>query len=134
MRAFYVARADDSSSPVGPFVAARLAADDASRVEFLNVAIKRDNSFYYAYHAMGELWRRLNRTSQALETLQKAVAAKPDHAPSNLALAEVLEVLGRGAEAKPYYENYVRLRPGDRQAKKAFVRPGPRDEGGRCVS
>lgn len=121
MREYYAESSDDSASPVGPFVRSRLAVDDATRVELLDLALRRDRSFYYAYEAKAALWRRLHRSAQALEMLQDAVAAKADFAPANLALAEVLEDLGRGAESRTYYENYVRLQPGDRDAKKSFV-------------
>jgi Flp pilus assembly protein TadD len=121
MRTFYAAWPADSSSPVGPFLKARLAPSDEDRMKGLERAIENDDSFYFAYQLQAEFWIRYGRTSNALELLQKAFSSKPDYAPANIALAEILESLGRGAEARRHYENYVEVRPGDLQARKALV-------------
>jgi tetratricopeptide (TPR) repeat protein len=121
MRAFYAAWPDRPTSPVPPFMRALLAQDDSVRVAALEQAIGRDRSFYYAYTELASIYRNLGRTGLALEMLQSAVAARPEYAPANVALAQVLEDLGRFAEAESYYELYVRLQPGDREAKKALV-------------
>ncbi len=120
MRAFYAARPDELTA-LTPFLRSRLAPDDASRVELLDEAIKRDDQFHLAYLEYAALWRRIARTGQALKYLQLAIGCEPSSPEANLGMAEVLVKLGRAKEAEPYYANYVRLRPGDRVAKKAYL-------------
>jgi Flp pilus assembly protein TadD len=121
MRAHYASFPDDPSSPIPPFVHARLAPSPAEARDLYEAALAVDSSFHFAYYELGELMRRVDRTSLALENLQNAVRSRPDHPESNLALAQVLVELGRVEEARPRYATYLRARPADRSALKEYV-------------
>lgn len=125
MRAWYAQAADERGSPVLPWARARLENNDSRRVDLLDEAVARDASFYPAYIDLAEIWGRSgyrDQTAKQLDYLQKAEQAQPDSPDANLGLAKVLVSLGRGEEAVPYFERYLRMRPDDRESVRDFVR------------
>ena len=128
MRNHYASWPDRGDSPVVPYVQSLLAYRrveggspqdvDSLRVAQLEEAIARDRSFHHAYLDLAEIWGRNDRIAKQLDYLEKAVQAKPDAPLANLALARVLVSLGRGEEAVPRYERYLRAeRPGWKAAR-----------------
>lgn len=121
MRRFYAAMPDRPNSPVVPYVRARLAEDDHTRLSLLSAAVERDPSFYFAHLATARINRDLGRLDLALAAMERALAARPKHLESNLEMALVLIDLGRFAAAEPYLSNYVTARPEDRLAAKTLA-------------
>ncbi len=121
MRAYYEALEDTPPSPVVPYLRARLLEEAAEALPWLQVALDRDETFYFAHLEKARIMRSINRTTDALQSLQCAVAARPDCPHGNLHLAEVLVSLGRAREAAPHYKKYVELRPDDGDARRAYL-------------
>ena len=121
MRVFYAQRADQSGSPVQPYLVSRLVDDDADRLPLLAMAIERDRSFFRAYLDRAMIYKDINRIEVALDNLDRAVATNCNDPVANRELAEVLYGLGRGEEAASYFESYFELRPDDLEAKRRYL-------------
>lgn len=118
---FYDGR-DDGRSPVWPFARALLADEPFYRQQLLEQALQRDSTFYWARLELARMWRSLHRTSNALEQLDAALAARPSFAAARLERAEVLGELGRYEEAARDYADYLTARPGDRAVIREYAR------------
>ncbi len=113
MRAYY--EQDDGSSPIWPYMQARLAEHAANQLDLLMEALERDRSFYWAYLSQARILRSNDQTDKALRALENALAAREDFPEARLELAEVLAELSRYEEAVREYELYLRGSPTDRQ-------------------
>ncbi len=120
-RAFYAAE-DDGSSPVWPYLRARFAENDESRLGWLEESLRRAPSFYWAYLSKGRMMRSLGRSQRAREALQHALSANPDFTEARVELAQLLAAMGHFEESEAEYANYVRARPTDREARREYVR------------
>lgn len=121
MRSYYAGLVDDGASPLLPYLLARIGDEMSEQLPLLDLALRRDDTFTYAYVLKAEMYRELNRTAEALGMLQRAVSASPAAADARIGLAEVLQSLGRSVEAAPHYAAYIELEPEDDLARRRYL-------------
>lgn len=85
---FYLAAARDGAG----------LADDAS-LKLLKRSLELNPDFAASLSLLGKLLLRRNLTKDAMVALERAVALRPDHVPSHIALANAYRKLGREADA-----------------------------------
>lgn len=120
-RQLYTELADDGASAAIPYLQSRLLESPGERRDRLEVAIRRDPGLHYPYLDVAELYRQHGNVEKALQASLHAVEAAPDDPTANLALARALVTSGRGADARPHYELYLRAEPGDRAVLEEFL-------------
>ena len=103
MQAFYAAAAEESPN-VRDYLRARLAETSYAQSNALQQILGRDPSFAWAHLSLARVNRRQGRLLQA-----------------RLERAQVLAELGREEEAAVDYRAYLRGRPDDEDAMRAFV-------------
>jgi len=118
MRGFYAQHEDPSDSPLLPYLRSRLSDNNRDRLRLLDVATRRDQSFFRAYLAKARIYRQLRRTDRALDELRKAIRARSESTEANQAIAEVLVQLGRYREAAWHYRALAQLKPGSHAVSK----------------
>jgi tetratricopeptide (TPR) repeat protein len=88
--------------------------DDAVRI-FSALAAKEPKASDILFR-LGETYRLKGDINLAIDTFRKAAQANPNDSVSLMQLALVLEGSGRGEEAKPAYEQILRIDPGHSMA------------------
>lgn len=78
--------------------------------EFQQVAGKAPRNLQ-VWTSLSEAYRRAGDTAKAIESIKKAQEVAPNHVPSHVQLALLYETAGRRDEAKPVYEQILRLQP-----------------------
>lgn len=121
MRASYATAPGSENSPLQLYLRARITADTGKQIEALNQALARDPGFFRAHLALGRLRRSLNQLEPAMSSQRAALSSNPRCAEASLELAELLVAAGRGREAEPHYQNYIRQEPSDRLARKQYA-------------
>jgi predicted TPR repeat methyltransferase len=78
--------------------------------------IARDTQHAVAHHLLGRLFFQTNRKTQAVESLNKALAIRSDYAEALLDLANMFSELGQIDQAEACLQTLVGLRPRDATA------------------
>jgi tetratricopeptide (TPR) repeat protein len=121
MRAYYTQLEDSPQSPLVPFLRARLARHEVECRDYLRVALSRDRRFVWARLEMARMRRSVNQPEVALTEIEKALAVRPGFVPAQKEIAELYLELDRPELAEPYYKSYVRARPEDERAQRAYA-------------
>lgn len=116
MRRFYAGMADDGTSPLVPYLRAKLEPVEVTRLELLQQALERDPQFHAAHAARGDIYGGLGKPDVAIEAYEAALAIQPASHDARKALAEQLFELGRFGQAERHYATYLRARPADLDA------------------
>ncbi|MBX3461874.1 MAG: tetratricopeptide repeat protein [Planctomycetes bacterium] len=120
MQAFYLADANEVPV-VREYLRARLAETSYAQGGALRAILARDPSFAWAHLSSARVHRRQGRLLQAVDAFGAAIANGPDLHEARLERAQVLAELGREVEAAVDYRAYLRARPEDEVATRAFV-------------
>lgn len=121
MRDYYAGLADRSDSPMPAFAKARLLDSNFARKGAVDEILRRHPRFAWAHLASGRLLRGIGRLQDAADSFARAISVHPRLLAAHVELAECLAELGRSAEAKAAYENYLRAAPNDRETVRAYV-------------
>lgn len=121
MRDYYAALPERRDSPVPAFAKARLVESNFARKGAVDELLRRHPRFAWAHLAAGRLSRGIGRLQDASDSFARAIAVHPRLLAAHVELAECLAELGRSAEAKVAYENYLRAAPNDRATVRAYV-------------
>jgi Tfp pilus assembly protein PilF len=85
--------------------------DFATAEKFFRQAIAADSSMTVAYAALGGIYLRQGRTTEALTEFQSLAAASPKSITAQTMVAALLEAQGRKAEAKKAYQKVLDIDP-----------------------
>lgn len=121
MRDYYAGLAEREDSPVPTFAKARLLDSNFARKGAVDELLRRFPRFAWAHLASGRLARGIGRLQDAADSFGRVIAVHPRLLAAHVELAECLAELGRSAEAKAAYENYLRAAPNDRATVRAYV-------------
>jgi len=121
MRSYYLQLEDNLQSPLVPFLRARLAKHEVECRDYLRMALRRDHRFVWARLEMARMRRSVNQPEVALREIEKALAVRPGFVPAHKEIAELYLELDLPELAEPYYESYLRERPDDERAQRAYV-------------
>lgn len=120
MVAFYMAL-PERPSPVPAYTKARLADTSYAQCNALDAILKRDSSFAWAHLSRGRVTRLQGRLLPALDMFASAIVNDSNLHEAKLERAQVLNELGRFAEAAKDYREYLAARPDDLPAVREFV-------------
>jgi tetratricopeptide (TPR) repeat protein len=120
MQAFYLAESDVAPH-VRDYLRARLADTSYAQSNALQAVLRRDPSFAWAHLSLARINRRQGRLLQAVDMFAAAIVNDPTLYEARLERAQVLAELGREEEAAVDYRGYLRGRPDDEAAMRAFV-------------
>jgi predicted Zn-dependent protease len=124
MRDYYKQLPDDGASPLTPYLQARLQLydrrEEPARLLF-EAALHRDQQFYPAQLALGQLWRGVDKLAFAQQWLRKAAANPRARPEAQRALAEVSMEMGLWGDAVRCYEAYFAASPHDFDSKRTYL-------------
>lgn len=89
--------------------------------ELLKKSIERNPDFAASHGLMGKILLRQNSIEDALISLKRAVALRPDHISSHLTLANAYRKLGREADASREFRIVRELHEQERQPRPALL-------------
>ena len=122
MQAYYRDLPGEPPSSVVQYMRARLLEHDATRLVALNTLLDRDPGFYNAHFSKARLLRSVEQRARSVQSFRDALEVNGELLEARLELAEVLVELRRFREAEPHYQRYVRGKPEDWGARRAYVR------------
>jgi tetratricopeptide (TPR) repeat protein len=94
---------------------------DEVTCELLKKSIERNPDFAASHGLMGKILLRQNSIEDAVMSLERAVALRPDHIPSHMALANAYRKLGREADASREFRIVRELHERERQSRPALL-------------
>ncbi len=113
--------AGGAGSPVTAYLQARLADTSYAQGNALADLLRRHPGFAWGHLSAGRVSRRQGRMLQALDSFSSASAYDPALPEARLERGQVLNELGRFAEAARDYEAYLRLAPDDDASTRAYI-------------
>ncbi len=75
------------------------------RLETLRKLVQQRPDDAFARYSLAMTWRSAGRDQEAVDEFREVVRRKPEYVPTYLMLGQVLEKLGRRAEAVRVYED-----------------------------
>ncbi len=87
-------------------------------IEELTYTLATSPEMVEAYYMTGVIYRKLQAPQKAVEYLEAALRRKRDHAWSHLYLGYAFQDQGLHAQARPHFERFAELAPGDPAAQK----------------
>ena len=94
---------------------------DEVTCELLKKSIERNPDFAASHGLMGKILLRQNSVEDAVTSLERAVALRPDHVPSHMALASAYHKQGREADASREFRIVRELHEQERQPRPALL-------------
>jgi Tfp pilus assembly protein PilF len=79
--------------------------------EFFESALRIDPGLARAHNSLGVIAARQGRLDEAVERWKRAASLDPGDYQTLFNLGSVLRQQGRAAEARPYFESYLRAAP-----------------------
>jgi tetratricopeptide (TPR) repeat protein len=115
-------RQDGKRSAGLAFGVALFAPNEDEQLDWLRRAVGRDDKHYFALTKLGERLWRMGELNRSRELLERAVSLQRNLPEAWLILAAVEQDSGRTKNAAQYYDNYLSLRPLDRDVSLRYVR------------
>lgn len=93
---------------------------DGVSYELLKKSLQLNPDFAASHGLLGKVLLRRNSMHEAVAALERAVALRPDHIPSHIALANAYRKLGREADAAREFQAVRELHERERQPQPAL--------------
>jgi choline-sulfatase len=118
-----IAAAPDRAEPYYNLaIIERRSGNEAAAMDRLRDAIARNPAYPEAQYELGTGYLLARDPARALDAYRAALAARPDYAEALFGAGRAARDLGRTADARHYYEGFVRIAPAEYRQQVAAAR------------